>query len=152
MNGATSGADLTCPAGHSLSSTSNADLCSIPATATANAIYTCPTGYQLSAAQCTVFTNNASTGANSTSSDRTLTFVYGPEHQRISQRVELSPNAPAHLQSGAGTTWYFNCDDGLGLSYEKEQKLDGSVEHKHYVSAGFSYDVSVRRTHIDRTI
>jgi RHS repeat-associated protein len=24
----------------------------------------------------------------------------------------------------------------LGLSYEKEQKLDGSVEHKHYVSAG----------------
>jgi RHS repeat-associated protein len=121
----------TCPAGRVLLYRS----CHTPLPASV-INYTCPTGYQLSGTQCTVFTNNASSGANSTSSDRTLTFVYGPEHQRISQRVELSPNAPANLQSGAGTTWYFNGDDGLGLSYEKEQKLDGSVEHKHYVSAG----------------
>jgi RHS repeat-associated protein len=135
-SGGSGPATLICPAGHTLSKTSNADLCNIPATAPANAVYTCPSGYQLSGTQCKVFTNNATTGANSTSSDRTLTFVYGPEHQRISQRVELSPNAPAHLQSGAGTTWYFNGNDGLGLSYEREQKADNSVEHKHYVSAG----------------
>jgi hypothetical protein len=44
---------------------------------------------------------NNPTGTNA---DRTLTFVYGPEHQRTRQRVQLSANAPAALQSGAGDT------------------------------------------------
>ena len=76
--------------------------------------YTCPSGYQLSGSQCKVFTNNAATGTASTSSDRTLTFVYGPEHQRVMQVVALSANAPAALKAGAGTTWYFNGEDSQG--------------------------------------
>jgi YD repeat-containing protein len=71
-----------------------------------------------------------------TSSDRTLTFVYGPEHQRTRQRVQLSANAPAALQSGAGDTWYLNGEDSQGLSYEKEVKTNGITEHKHYLAAG----------------
>jgi RHS repeat-associated protein len=71
-----------------------------------------------------------------TTSDRTLTFVYGPEHQRTRQRVQLSANAPAALQSGAGDTWYLNGEDSQGLSYEKEVKTNGITEHKHYLSAG----------------
>jgi RHS repeat-associated protein len=71
-----------------------------------------------------------------TTSDRTLTFVYGPEHQRTRQRVQLSANAPAALQSGAGDTWYLNGEDSQGLSYEKEVKTNGITEHKHYLAAG----------------
>jgi hypothetical protein len=52
------------------------------------------------------------------------------------QRVELSANAPAQLQAGAGSTWYLNGEDSLGLSYEKEVKANGSIEHKHYLSIG----------------
>ena len=70
----------------------------------------------------------------STVANRTLTFVYGPEHQRIKQQVQLASNAPSNLQ--AGTTWYLNGEDSLGLSYEKEIKTNGITEHKHYISAG----------------
>ncbi len=66
--------------------------------------------------------------------DRTLTFVYGPEHQRVRQDVTLSSNAPSHME--AGTTWYYNGADSQGLAYEKEVKANGTTEHKHYVSAG----------------
>ena len=69
-----------------------------------------------------------------TIADRTLTFVYGPEHQRISQRVQLSSNAPSSMQ--AGQTWYLNGEDSQGLTYEKEAKTNGIIEHKHYLSAG----------------
>jgi RHS repeat-associated protein len=102
----------------------------------ADAVYTCPTNYQLSGTQCKQFTNNAATGTNSTNSDRTITFVYGPEHQRIKQVVQLSANAPAALKAGEGTTWYLNGEDSLGLSYEKEVKVNGIAEHKHYLTAG----------------
>jgi RHS repeat-associated protein len=72
---------------------------------------------------------------NGAQSNRTLTFVYGPEHQRITQRVEVANSAPAQYLAGAGTTWYLNGEDSLGLSYEKEVKPNGMVEHKHYLSA-----------------
>jgi RHS repeat-associated protein len=36
----------------------------------------------------------------------------------------------------AGTTWYMNGADSLGLSYEKQIKTNGLIEHKHYLSAG----------------
>ena len=36
----------------------------------------------------------------------------------------------------AGTTWYLNGEDSLGLSYEKEIKANGITEYKHYLSAG----------------
>ena len=99
---------LSCPAGQILSDSTCATI------APAAAVYTCPSGYQLSGTQCKVFTNNATTGINSTSSDRTLTFVYGPEHQRVMQVVALSASAPAALKAGAGTTWYFNGEDSQG--------------------------------------
>jgi RHS repeat-associated protein len=66
--------------------------------------------------------------------DRTVDLVYGPEHQRLRQTVQLTSNAPAHME--AGTTWYMNGPDSLGLSYEKEIKANGLIEHKHYLSAG----------------
>jgi RHS repeat-associated protein len=70
----------------------------------------------------------------STVADRTLSFVYGPEHQRVRQDVQLSANAPSTME--AGTTWYWNGTDSQGLSYEKEIKANGTIEHKHYVNAG----------------
>ena len=66
--------------------------------------------------------------------DRTVELVYGPEHQRLRQTVQLTSNAPSHME--AGTTWYMNGPDSLGLSYEKEVKANGVIEHKHYLSAG----------------
>ena len=36
-------------------------------------------------------------------SDRTLAFVYGPEHQRVKQTVTLTHNAPTNMMGG--TTW-----------------------------------------------
>lgn len=67
--------------------------------------------------------------------DRTVAFVYGPEHQRLRQTVTLTSNAPSHME--AGTTWYMNGADSLGLSYEKQVKDGGALtEHKHYLVAG----------------
>lgn len=66
--------------------------------------------------------------------DRTLTFVYGPEHQRMKQTVALSGTGTSSYS--AGTTYYLNGIDSLGLTYEKEVKASGVTEHKHYVSAG----------------
>ncbi len=79
---------------------------------------------------------NLSNPANPTDAvaDRTVAFVYGPEHQRLRQTITLTSNAPSHME--AGTTWYMNGPDSLGLSYEKEVKANGLIEHKHYLSAG----------------
>lgn len=72
--------------------------------------------------------------STSSTADRTLSFIYGPEHQRIKQNVVLSGNGTSVYS--AGNTWYLNGDDGLGLSFEKEVKANGTTEDKHYVSAG----------------
>lgn len=72
--------------------------------------------------------------STSSTADRTLSFIYGPEHQRIKQNVVLSGNGTSVYS--AGNTWYLNGDDGLGLSFEKEVKANGTTENKHYVSAG----------------
>ena len=79
---------------------------------------------------------NLSDPANPTDAvaDRTVAFVYGPEHQRLRQTITLTSNAPSHME--AGTTWYMNGPDSLGLSYEKEVKANGLIEHKHYLTAG----------------
>ncbi|MDP2367208.1 RHS repeat-associated core domain-containing protein, partial [Rhodoferax sp.] len=66
--------------------------------------------------------------------DRTLAFVYGPEHQRIKQQVTLSDSGTSSYF--AGSTWYLNGSDSLGLSYEKEIRANGTIEQKHYVTAG----------------
>ncbi len=70
----------------------------------------------------------------SSTADRTLSFVYGPEHQRIRQNVALSGNGTSSYF--AGNTWYLNGPDSLGLAYEKEVRANGTTEHKHYVNAG----------------
>jgi RHS repeat-associated protein len=76
--------------------------------------------------------------------ERTLSFAYGPEHQRIRQTVALTSNVPSHME--AGTTWYLNGTDSQGLSYEKEIKANGTIEHKHYVNAGgMSFALYVKR-------
>lgn len=69
-----------------------------------------------------------------TAADRTVALVYGPEHQRLRQTITLTSNAPSHME--AGTTWYMNGPDSLGLSYEKEIKANGLIEHKHYLTTG----------------
>lgn len=76
--------------------------------------------------------------------ERTLTFTYGPEHQRIKQQVQLAPGAPAAFK--ASTTWYLNGEDSLGLTYEKEVFVSGMTEHRHFVSmAGMVFAVRTTR-------
>ena len=75
----------------------------------------------------TFITNTTSTA------DRTLSFIYGPEHQRIKQNVNLTGNGTSAYF--AGNVWYLNGEDGQGLSYEKEIRTNGTTEHKHFVSA-----------------
>ena len=72
--------------------------------------------------------------ASGASADRTLNFVYGPEHQRIRQQVRIAGNAPSALSSGS--TWYLHGEGEQALSYEKEVKDAGLVEHRHYLQAG----------------
>jgi RHS repeat-associated protein len=54
----------------------------------------------------------------------TLSFTYGPDHQRVKQ---IAPSA---------TTIYLHPDNAGGLAYEKDIKADGSVEHRMFVTAG----------------
>lgn len=80
-----------------------------------------------------------------TTADRTLAFVYGPEHQRIKQTVTLTSAAPSSME--AGTTWYLNGDDSQSLTYEKEIKASGLTEHRHFLSAGgITFALYVKRT------
>ena len=77
--------------------------------------------------------------------DRTLRFVYGPEHQRIKQTIALSKNGTSAYF--AGNVWYLNGEDSLGLSYEKEIRTNGTTEHKHYVkAAGITFALFTSRT------
>jgi len=71
--------------------------------------------------------------STTSTSDRTLSFVYGPEHQRIKQQVSLTGNGTSSYFAGAN--WYLNGEDSLGLTYEKEIRTNGTIEEKHYVSA-----------------
>ena len=65
-------------------------------------------------------------GALPTSPSTQLQFVYSPEHQRVKQVVTGGAQA--------GTTYYYNGNDSLDLSYEKTIKTNGVTEHKHYIS------------------
>ena len=55
--------------------------------------------------------------STSSTADRTLAFIYGPEHQRIKQTVTLTGNGTSSYFAGA--TWYLNGEDSLNLGYEK---------------------------------
>lgn len=50
-------------------------------------------------------------------------YTYGSEHQRVKAK-----------HSGS-TTFYLHPDNVGGLSYEKDVKADGTVEHRHFVTA-----------------
>ena len=86
--------------------------------------------------RCASLSQSAATARTSTSStaDRTLSFVYGPEHQRIKQNVALTSNGTTSYF--AGNVWYLNGESGQALTYEKEIRTNGTTEHKHYVRVG----------------
>ena len=46
--------------------------------------------------------------------DRTVNYVYGPEHQRVRQGLVLSGTGTSAYF--AGNTWYLNGEDSLGLT------------------------------------
>ena len=61
-------------------------------------------------------------------------FVYGPEHQRIKK---ITPT---------GTTIYVHPDNAGGLSYEKEIKTNGTIEHRQFITAGDGVVALVKQT------
>ncbi|MYM90165.1 hypothetical protein GTP91_23705 [Rugamonas sp. FT82W] len=69
-----------------------------------------------------------------TSPASTATFVYGPEHQRIKMTVDGT------------TTTYLNPDNAGGLLYEKDVKSDGTIEHRHFVTAGGAVVALIKQT------
>ena len=70
----------------------------------------------------------------SSTADRTLSYAYGPEHQRVRENVSLTGTGTSSYF--AGNTWYLNGEDSLGLTYEKEVRANGTTENKHYLMAG----------------
>ncbi|MBI4754216.1 MAG: RHS repeat protein [Betaproteobacteria bacterium] len=58
-------------------------------------------------------------------SGASLTWTYGPEHQRVRQ-----------VSSDGATTIFVHPDAANGLAYEKYTAPGGAVTHKHFVSAG----------------
>ncbi len=120
-----------CPAGQTVIGTGAAASCQrTQTTGTPQPTYACPAGTQISGNRC--FAGNIT---SSTVTNRTLTFTYGPEHQRIAQRTQLDATAPASMAGAAGITYYLNGQNN-DLGYEKEVKEGGLIEHKHYLSAG----------------
>jgi RHS repeat-associated protein len=120
-------ASYSCPAGRTLVGTG----CVTAGASFAG--YACDVG-TLNGNTCIVDKTSTVTPGSSNASDRTLGFVYGPEHQRIKQSVTLSGNGTSSYFSG--NTWYLNGEDSLGLTYEREIRANGTTEHKHYLSAG----------------
>ncbi len=77
-------------------------------------------------------------------SDRTLAFVYGPEHQRVKQTVTLTANAPTNMMGG--TTWYLHGQNNA-LLFEKEIKANGVTENRHYLqAAGMTFAMVTTRS------
>ena len=120
-------ASYSCPAGRTLVGTG----CITPGATFAG--YACDVG-TLNGNTCIVSKTSTVSPGSSNASDRTLSFIYGPEHQRIKQNVALSGNGTSAYF--AGNTWYLNGEDSLGLTYEKEVRANGTTEHKHYVTVG----------------
>lgn len=69
-----------------------------------------------------------------TTGSQTLSFTYGPAHQRVRQ---VAPTA---------TTIYLHPDNAGGLFYEKDIKAGGVVEHKHFISANGQVIALVKQT------
>lgn len=122
----------TCPVGYTVSG-SNC-IKSGSTTIALSSSYTCPFGGTLVGTTCSQTSTITTALGGQNTSDRTLTFLYGPEHQRIKQNIVLTGNGTSSYF--AGNVWYLNGEDSLGLGFEKEIRTNGTVENKHYVSAG----------------
>jgi RHS repeat-associated protein len=120
----------TCPANTALSGTN----CITTTSSNAAITYSCIGGQTLQGRSCEQSTTLTAAPGLPSSADRTLSFLYGPEHQRIKQNVDLTGNGTSSYFSG--NTWYLNGEDSLGLSFEKEVRSNGTTEYKHYVNAG----------------
>ena len=75
--------------------------------------------------------------------DRTVNYVYGPEHQRVRQSLALSGNGTSAYF--AGSTWYLNGEDSLGLTYEREVRDNGLTLQRHFLSALLPWSHSEQR-------
>jgi RHS repeat-associated protein len=121
----------TCPASYTLSGGNCVRAGS--AAIALSASYTCPFGGSVVGSACANLAVTGLAPGGSNVSDRTLKFVYGPEHQRVRQTITLTGNGTSSYF--AGTVWYLNGEDSLGMSYEKEVRANGTTEHKHYIGA-----------------
>ncbi len=151
----------SCPSGQTLNGANCESVHSTVETQPASPVYSCAPGAVLNGSTCQSSQTqsaspvyrcpgekvlNGTTCSNPTAAvaERTLSFAYGPEHQRIRQTVALTSSAPSHMESG--TTWYLNGTNSQGLTYEKEVKANGSTEHRHYLSAaGITFALYVKR-------
>lgn len=70
-----------------------------------------------------------------TSSSATISFLYGPSHERVRQVV-----------AGGTTTIYLNPTGGAGLNYEKDIKPLGELEHRYFVTAGSEVVALIKKT------
>ena len=101
----------------------------------ASVSYGCGAGLTMAGQMCiTTSALSTVTAALQTAQDRTLAFVYGPEHQRIKQTVTLSGTGTSAYF--AGSTWYLNGEDGQGLTYEREVRTNNTIEERYYINAG----------------
>ncbi|OGB30720.1 MAG: hypothetical protein A3F78_04265 [Burkholderiales bacterium RIFCSPLOWO2_12_FULL_61_40] len=132
-------ASYSCPAGRNLVGTG----CVLPGSSFVG--YACPNGGTLSGNTCTETRPLQTPPGTSNAADRTLAYIYGPEHQRIREVVTLSGNGTSAYF--AGSTWFLNGEDGLGLSYEKEARSNGTTEYRHYLTAsGQAFALFTSRT------
>jgi RHS repeat-associated protein len=132
-------ASYSCPSGATLSGSS------CVATSAATISYSCQAGQTLSGSTCSQTVSLTAAPTSSNASDRTLNFVYGPEHQRIKQNIALTGNGTSSYF--AGNVWYLNGEDSLDLMYEKEVRTNGTTENKHYISAdGVVFGEFISRT------
>lgn len=154
----------SCPSGYILSATACSRTLSVAATIDS---YSCPVGRNLVGTGCVlpgaVFVGyacavgqlNGNTcietrtlqvpPGSSNTADRTLTYIYGPEHQRARENVTLSGNGTSSYF--AGNTWFLNGADGLDLTYEKEVRANGTIENRHYLTAsGQAFALFTSRT------
>ncbi|WP_342617559.1 FG-GAP-like repeat-containing protein [Rhodoferax sp. GW822-FHT02A01] len=132
----------SCAAGQNVDATNTN--CTVTTYPAAQPVYTCSTG-QLNNNTCIITSTVSMPPSSYNFSDRTLTFVYGPEHQRIKSNLVLSGNGTSSYF--AGNTWYLNGESGLDLAYEKEIRANGTVENRHYITAdGQAFALFTSRT------
>ena len=81
---------------------------------------------------------DSSTGMAGVGGSPRYTYVYDENHQRIQEsRTDAS---------GTQVTWFANPDSGAGLAFETETTPSGTLNNRHYISAGGQVIVLVTTT------